>query len=140
MKRPITLYLIASDQEFRLIRGEGADLTELSSARLSDFAGGDFEFSTPKGRNASGGISFAVTSGQTESDIERPRLAAHATEALEAAWSAGSYDGIVVAAGPKILGALRKALPKALHGHLAGEIHKSLVKLPLHELPGHLHA
>lgn len=138
MKRPVTLYLVAADDEFRLIRGQGADLTEVLHRRLSEFANGDFEFSSPKGRNVSGGISFGVTSGQTEADIERPRLAAHATGALEAAWSAGAYDGIVLAAGPKLLGALRKALPKALHGHLRGQINKSLVKLSLHELAGHL--
>lgn len=138
MKRPVILYLIASDEEFRLIRGQGSDLTEISNRRLSEFANGDFEFSAPKGRNASGGISFGVSSGQTEADIERPRLAAHAAEALEAAWAAGTHDGIVIAAGPKLLGALRKALPKALHGHVVGEIHKSLVKLSLHDLPGHL--
>lgn len=138
MKRPVVLYLIASDEEFRLIRGQGADLTEVAHRRRSDFADGDFEFSAPKGRNVSGGVSFGVTSGQTEADIERPRLAAHAAEALAVAWAAGAHDGIVIAAGPKLLGALRKALPKALHGHVVGEIHKSLVKLSLHDLPGHL--
>lgn len=138
MRGPVTLYLVASDEEFRILRGEGAALTELSHRRLAEFADGDFAFSAPKGRNASGGISFGVSSGQTEADIERPRLAAHAAEALGAAWSAGPFDGIVIAAGPKLLGALRKALPKALHGHLKGEINKSLTKLSLHELPGHL--
>lgn len=138
MKRPVTLYLIASDEEFRLIRGEGADLTELTGARLTDFSDGDFAFSSPKSRNTSGGISFGVSSGQTETDIERPRLAAHAADALQTAWTTGAYDRIVIAAGPKLLGALRKALPKALHGHIAAEIHKSLVKLTLRELPGHL--
>ncbi|MGQ0610768.1 MAG: baeRF12 domain-containing protein [Paracoccaceae bacterium] len=138
MKRPVVLYLIASDEEFRLIRGQGADLTEILHRRLSDLAGGDFAFSAPRGRNVAGGISFGVSSGQSEADIERPRLAAHAARALEAEWAGGAYDGIVVAAGPKLLGALRKALPKALQGHVAAEIHKTLVKLGLHDLPAHL--
>jgi protein required for attachment to host cells len=56
---------------------------------------------------------------------------------LAAEWAKGGYDRIVLVAGPKMLGEIRQDLPRALHAHIAAELHKDLVKIPLHDLPGH---
>jgi protein required for attachment to host cells len=58
--------------------------------------------------------------------------------ALEAEWSKGAADRIVLAAGPKMLGALRDAMPGALAGHIAEELHKDLSDVPAHALAEHL--
>ena len=81
---------------------------------------------------------FDVTDGQSEADIRRPRLAGHAAAALAAEWGKGGYDRIVISAGPKLLGALRKAMPEALQPHIGAELHKDLVKLSVRDLPDHL--
>lgn len=137
MKPDKVLYLLASEEEFRLYRGQGAALTEVVHRKAGSFSDGDYEFGFPKGQNRSGGISFDVSGGRSEAEIERPRFARHAVSALSDEWGKGSYDKIVVSAGPKLLGALRKELPQALVPHIAAELHKDLVKLSPNELPGH---
>ena len=67
----------------------------------------------------------------------REHLAKHAAKMLAAEWAKGSYDRIVLAAGPKMLGEIRHDLPKGLHDHIAAELHKDLVKTSLHDLPSH---
>jgi protein required for attachment to host cells len=68
---------------------------------------------------------------------ERLRFARHIVAALQAEWNKSTHDRIIVAAGPKLLGALREAMPKALHAHVTAEVHKDLMKIPVHELPSH---
>ena len=138
MKSPCILFLLASEEEFRLLKGQGESLKDILQRRADSFADGDYEFDTPKGKNRSGSVSFDISSGQTETDTERPRLARHAAEALKAEWEKGGYDQIVLSAGPKLLGALRKALPASLEPHIASELHKDLVKLSAHDLHPHL--
>jgi protein required for attachment to host cells len=58
-------------------------------------------------------------------------------DSLAAEWATAKHDRIVIAAGPKLLGDLRAHLPKTLHAHVAAELHKDLVKIPLHDLPPH---
>jgi protein required for attachment to host cells len=131
---------LASKEEFRLLKGKGMGtlLEDVAHRKADSFADGDYEFRSPKGQNRRGGVSFGVTSGQTKADIEGPRLARHAAEALATEWGRGVYDRIVISSGPKLLGALRKALPSALESHIAAELHKDLVKLSVHDLPRHL--
>ena len=71
-------------------------------------------------------------------DLERAAMARHAVEAVERFWSAAKADALVIAAGPKMLGALRDALPKALAGKVKAEFHKDLLKIPESELAQHL--
>lgn len=139
--KPVTrLFLLASAEEYRLLKGQGAALEEVAHRKADSFADGDYEFGHSKSKNRAGKVSFDVSSERTEIQIERPRLANHAAEALAAEWDKGGYDQIVMSAGPKLLGDLRKAIPKALEPHVSAELHKDLVKLTLHELPEHLKA
>ncbi len=137
MKSVTVLYLLASEEEFRLLRGQGADLTEISHRKASSFSDVEYEFGFPKSQNRGGGIGFDVSGGHTETEIERPRFARHAAQGLAEEWEKGGYDKIVISAGPKLLGALRKALNPALSPQIAAELHKDLVNFSLHDLPGH---
>lgn len=135
MKPVVTLYCIADEGGFRLVRGQGAKMEELLTASAEAFDDVEYEF--PKGgRNRAGTASFGHET-KSAAEIERPRLAKHVVRALEAEWSKGSADRIVLAAGPKMLGALRDALPGGLKAHVAAELPKDLSDVPVHVLADH---
>ena len=122
MKPLVTLYLLADDVDYRLLRTADQGLSEIphTSAELTD-----------------AGVTQVL--GHTAKEvIERGDLAKHAARVLAREWSKGDYDRIVISAGPKMLGALRDAMPKALHGHIATELHKDLMNVAAHDLNGHL--
>lgn len=136
MKAADTLYCIADDRSFRLLRGNGGQMEPIHAAGSDDFADVSHALTDP-GRNRSGGISFGHETASPD-EIERPRLAKHIVTALEAEWRKGGAGRIVLVAGPKMLGALRKAMPKALAAEIAQEIDKDLSDIPDHALAAHL--
>lgn len=136
MKAADTLYCIADERGFRLLRGNGGRMEAIHAAGADDFADGSHAF-REGARNQSGGISFGT--GSTDSDeIERPRLAKHIVAALQTEWRKGGAGRIVLAAGPKMLGALRKAMPKDLAQEIAQEVDKDLSDIPDQDLASHL--
>lgn len=137
MKPIPTLYLLAGQNGFRLLHGAASGLAELSQAESADFPDVEHDFGSERGRNHAAGIPFGNEGGKTEAEIERPRLAHHAAQALAVEWAKGGYERIVISAGPKMLGALREALPKHLQGAVAAELHKDLLKVAAHDLPEH---
>ena len=137
MKTPQTLYLLASDHSFRLVHTHESGLAALGGKSAEDFPDVDYRF--PAERLGRGVAVHTEADARTKSvETQRNRLAHHAIAALEAQWAKGGFDRIVLVAGPKMLGDLRHSLPKSLVGHVAGELHKDLVKTPMHELPAHL--
>jgi len=136
MKAADTLYCIADERSFRLLRGNGGKMKLVNAARADDFADWSKVIHEP-GRNQSGGISFGNGGGDAE-EVERPRLAKHIVHALDAEWKKGGADRIILAAGPKMLGALRKALPKQLTQQIARTLDKDLSDVPDHALAQHL--
>ncbi len=142
MRSPITIYLIASEAAFSIYRGEGTrGLTRIAHQKADQLGQVVHGFRSEKvhGHTGPGGASFTVGAdpGAGE-DLERASLARHAVAALDQAWTAARADRIVIAAGPKLLGALRDALPKQLAAHVAAELPKDLMKTPEAELPRHL--
>jgi protein required for attachment to host cells len=138
--KPISyLYLIAGDQDFRLVHTHGTGLAEISNRNADAFP--NVEHNARGGQSLSHaggpGHGFEVAGHSTKDEIERGRFAKHIAAALVAEWAKGSYDRIVITAGPKMLGEIRHELPKSLHDHIAAEMHKDLVKVPLHDLPSH---
>lgn len=121
MKPIITLYLLVNDEDYRLVHTHGEGLAEVKHS---------------KAQLANAGVTHVQGHSPKEGAV-RSHLAKLAAMMLEAEWSKGSYDRIVLAAGPKMLGEIRQGLSKGLHDHIASELHKDLVKTPLHALPGH---
>lgn len=136
MKAADTLYCIADERGFRLLRGSGGRMDAVHAAGADDFADWSQAIREP-GRNRSGGINFG-TGGGDAAEIERPRLAKHIVAALAAEWKTGGAGRIVLAAGPKMLGALRKAMPKELAQEIVDEFDKDLSDVPDHDLAEHL--
>lgn len=138
MKPVITLYCIADEAGFRLLRGKGAEIEELLNAGAEAFDDVEYEFSKGGRNRAGAGATSFGHDTKSAAEIERPRLAKHVIRALEAEWAKASADRIVVAAGPKMLGALRDAMPAPLAGHVAAELAKDLSDVPAHALYDHL--
>lgn len=59
-------------------------------------------------------------------------------EYLDAALSAGKTKSLIVVASPRALGMLRPAYSHALKAAVRAELHKDLVKMPVHEIEKHL--
>jgi protein required for attachment to host cells len=138
MKPVVTLYCIADEAGFRLLRGAGAEIEELLKASAEAFDDVNHEFGkNGRGRSGAGHTSFGHDT-KSAAEFERPRLAKHVIRALEAEWARGSADRIVVAAGPKMLGALRDAMPGQLAGHVVADLAKDLSDVPAHALYDHL--
>jgi protein required for attachment to host cells len=139
MKKLRILYLIASEDGFRLLQTHAPDLAEIAVKAADDFADVNYTYPSEQTRSHTGpsGASFDVSGSATKVEQERVRLARHIVAALQAEWNKSTHDRIIVAAGPKMLGALREQMPKALHAHVTAEVHKDLMKIPAHELPSH---
>ena len=144
MKTPRTLILLAAARDLRLLRsdGVGKGLDELAHLTWDDLPDVDFEFSdrAPRERGGLGGSLHTIDPRQTEREKERGRMAAHAIRVLGEEWAKGGYDRIVMSAPDKMLGLLRAAMPRELAANIAADIDKDLVKIPLHDLAGHLEA
>ena len=121
MKPIVTLYLLVNDEDYRLIHSHEAGLVEITHSKAELPAIGPAHFS----------------GDSTKEEIDRMQLAKHVAKALAAEWGKGIYDRIVISAGPKMLGEMRRDLPKSLHDHIAAELHKDLNKIPLHSLASH---
>jgi protein required for attachment to host cells len=121
MKPIVTLYLLLNDEDYRLVHTHETGLTEIHHT---------------KAELTAAGVSH-VSGHSPKEGAERTHLAKHAAAVLAAEWAKGSYDRIVIAAGAKMLGEFRHDLPKSLAAHVTAELHKDLIKVPLHDLLGH---
>lgn len=140
MKPLITLILVAAEHELRLLRASGGAFTELVHRTAAGYPDGAVDFSDGPERSHGGGVSFGHEPRQTAQEIERDRFAAHAVEELRREWASGSYDRIILCAGPKLLGVLRALVREPLRAHVRQELPKDLAKLPLSALAEHLEA
>lgn len=121
MKPVVTLYLLVNDENYRLIHTHEEGLAEITHTKAE----------------MHGTHVHRVAGHSPKEGAERIAVAKLAAKALAAEWAHGTYDRIVLSAGPKVLGEIRHDLPKALHDHIVAELHKDLVKIPLHDLPSH---
>ncbi len=142
MTSKTTLYLLASEQAFTIYAGKAPRaVQEVLQRQASDYDDVLEEPTSEKTRGTTGQVSFNVgPDSGASSDRQRQALAGHAWQAVGDLWAGGGHDRIILAAGPKMLGALRARQPKALGEFVAGELVKDLMNLPPQELPAHLGA
>jgi protein required for attachment to host cells len=62
----------------------------------------------------------------------------HLVQYLNGALAAGKTKSIILAASPRALGMIRPAYTHALRAAVRAEVHKDLVKMPVHEIEKHL--
>jgi protein required for attachment to host cells len=78
----------------------------------------------------------AVSQTDWHDQAERSFLESLATR-LDAAVTTGLAKSIVLVASPRALGMIRAAYSKVLRAAVKTEVHKDLVKLPVHEIEKH---
>lgn len=142
MKPTITWVVLADGAHARFLehRGPGSGFIENTSLELSREARRSGEIMSDRP-----GRSFS-SSGHGRSAMEPPTDAAEkeevdfmriVAEAIAKAHAAKRFERLIVAAPPRALGELRKALPKHVSDAITAELHKDLVHQPLNDIPGH---
>lgn len=142
MKPETTLVLLLDDAEacFLFNDGPGKGLRELSRLSLAEFDDTQIEYQDRAGRQTGGPRNTArhgFDPTETLEDLRRARFADHVVAALEQKWPKARADRLVVAAPPKMLGVIRKALRGAPAAALAADLAKDLMKIPPNDLPKH---
>lgn len=141
MKPQRTLVLMADETAARFLvnDGPGKGLRELAGLSASQFPDLQLEYQDRAPRNARPASSarHAVDPRESLETQLRERFARHVAEALEQEWDEAAADRLVVAAGPKMLGILRKLVSGPPAAALAGDLPKDLMNTPLNDLPKH---
>jgi protein required for attachment to host cells len=88
---------------------------------------------SPAGHGGRSAVSQTDWHDQAEHDF-LVKLAHH----LDAAVTSGKAKSVIVVASPRALGVLRPAYSHALKAAVRAEVHKDLVKMPVHEIEKHL--
>jgi len=125
MRSEEILYLLVNDNVARLVRAAGSvdEMHEVGQIDRKHFADAH--------RHP------GASPGTDHDDRARHAFMKHVAEFAHQAWVGESRPRVVLAAAAKVLGELRKALPKDLSAAVVSEQHKDLAGLALHELPGH---
>lgn len=140
MKPVRTLILLAAEDRARFLVNEGVGKGVICRRSVDESALPQpaHAHSDRPGRQ-SGGPSGIALHGfdphQTDAEQRRARFVAWLGGELGREWRKGGYDRIAIAAGPKVLGLLRAALPDELRPHVSVELAKDLIKVPLADLP-----
>lgn len=141
MKPKVTLVVLANEKQARFLvnRGIGKGLEEVASVEASAVVGPEVEFADGPGRSraAPGMARHSVAPRTSEEELERQVFADHVADRAEAIWRKNSFDRLVLAAPPKMLGLLRDTLSEAMMGRLEVDLAKDLLKVPARDLPKH---
>ncbi len=138
MKAARTFVLLANEHEARFLVNEGpgkgllqvGGLTQTHETQYSDMPG--------RSQAGPGAARHGLDRSATEREQNRTKFSVEVAEAAEAQWAKGDYDRVVMAAPPKMLGALREDIGGAMKAAMAGDMDKDLLKVALHDLPPHL--
>lgn len=142
MKPIRTLILLASEKKMRLCEntGVGKGIAEVAEYTVDDLGAISARYADAPGsqRAAPGMAHHGFERPTSERRQQREDFADHVMDETARIFAAEGYDRLVVAAAPKMLGALRDDMPEALKSVLRADLDKDLIKLPLADLPAHL--
>ena len=140
MRPDRTLVLMADDAEARFLlnEGPGTGLKEHACLMADQFPDLQIDYQDKAGRHTGAGAPrHSIDPRETLEQQRRERFAKHVAEALQQEWAQVRADRLVVAAAPKMLGILRKAISGPAAAALAGDLAKDLMKVPALDLPKH---
>jgi len=143
MKPIRTLVLVAADENARFLLNEGVGkgLSEFAEISIRQFADAQIDYDDRKGRQTGGPEGVArhgYDPHESADELSRARFAAHVIATLADCWGRLRPDRLIIAALPKMLGALRSRLDGAPAAALTADLAKDLVKVPARDLPAHL--
>jgi len=140
MKPVRTLVLVADDETARFLvnEGVGKGLRQVAQLTADSLDTERFRYADTPGREraAPGMARHGMEPRSSEERQAREAFADLVVRELQGAWDTGAHDRIVIAAAPRMLGALRDRLG-GLAPHVAASLDKDLVKVPLSDLPRH---
>jgi len=139
MKPVRTLVCLANEQDAKFLTNEGVGkgLIPLAGMELSAAKAEAIEYADkPGSERSSGGAHAAYQPRQSERDLKRAHFARGVVGALNQIWDDQSFDRIILAAPPRMLGELRGVLG-ALKPFVAAELDNDLLNTPERDLPGH---
>ncbi|NNK66941.1 MAG: host attachment protein [Rhodobacteraceae bacterium] len=139
MKPTVTWVLLADTQSARIVMNTGP------GKGFEGVAGKEFkappaaEFADIQGRGHSRqGPGRSAMQGADPKVRATEIFAKTIADDLERSATRGAFDRLVLVAGPKMLSALRDALPKPVRDRVLSEVAKDLTKVRLEDLPDHL--
>ncbi|MCM2561401.1 host attachment family protein [Lutimaribacter sp. EGI FJ00015] len=142
MKPVRTLILLASEKQMRLVEnvGVGKGVAEIATYTVDDLGEISSRYADAPGRQRGGpgmgGHEFERPTSERRQ--QREDFADHVMDETARIFQANGYDRLVVAAAPKMLGALRDDMPAPLKSALHADLDKDLTKTELADLPSHL--
>lgn len=143
MVKPIrTLVVLADDgsARFLLNTGIGKGLEELGSISAEDFPDTRIDVEDNRGRQTGGPGDMgrhAFDPHEAADETGRARFADHVVATLEREWRRRKAERLILAAAPKMLGAIRTRLKGDLASALYRDLAKDLIKVPTRDLPGY---
>ncbi|WP_137703011.1 baeRF12 domain-containing protein [Marimonas lutisalis] len=141
MKPTKTLILLASEARMRLCEntGVGKGVSEFATRSIDDYAdiAADYADMPGRGQAAPGTAQHKFERPTSEREQKRDDFADHVIAEAAQAFAKGGYDRLVVAAPPKMLGALRDSLPAPLKSALLADMDKDLTNIPEADLAAH---
>lgn len=135
MRPTVTWVLLATTREARLYenRGPGKGLVALGGLAMTAAPARTYSDEPGVGHSSVGPGRAAVDQGDPQADADA-RFAGEVAEALDAALGRHDFDRLILAAGPTMLGLLRKALTDRVRDTVADELDKDLTALAPRDL------
>lgn len=142
MKPIRTLVLVAGEESARFLMNEGvgkgvSEIAALAATQFADTNTRDVERPERAGGGPHGANRHGLEPRHDSDELRRARFSAHVIAALEQEWQQARPDRLIIAAPPKMLGALRADLPAVLAAALVADLAKDLIKIPAPDLVGH---
>lgn len=144
-RSPTTWVVVADGQQAQIYRlaGAGKTLEAVADGALASASAQlrARELGTDRpgrGASAAGGAVHTMEPRVDVHRLEQERFAQSVAARLNAEAKRDAFDRLVIAAAPRTLGALRGALDDAASKRVVGELSKDLMKIPPHDLLGHL--
>lgn len=143
MKPTITWILIADGARARVLehKGPGKGLNEVPGLEFSDehLRTGDIVSDRPGRSFDSNGVGRSAMQPQTDpADKRETDFVIGLADMLDEKLRGGAFDQLIVAAAPRAMGDLRKALTPKLRAKITAELPKDLTQIPNSDMAKHL--
>ncbi|MDR3474633.1 MAG: host attachment protein [Devosia sp.] len=141
--KPIVTWIVAADSgRVRVFenRGPGKGLVPVKGMTLEDphqYARDTESDRLGRSYASVGHGRSAIEPRTPPAEHEEQAFAKRLADLLEAKWTEGAFNRLIIAAEPTALGNIRGALCEAVDKAVTAELHKDLTKLPLADLPRH---
>ena len=131
---PTTYVLIADSAHAKLFeRNDREELTEVDAWTNPFGHSADHDIAQDKQGSDRGGTLESEVGPKRHEQLKFVKRLAGELEKLSS-----DFDQLIVSAAPKVLGDLRKELNNTVKAKIDREFPKTLIHVPLHELPAHL--